>query len=160
MAVRSRWLAWRPEGRPTFPSHKPTLRERKHLSAGCNQVIEHTHIYQRQRCLQRLRHKLVGTALREGMGLTLSPDKTRITDPATGFQFLGHRVCMRWDDRFGWSPRIEIPKTKAADLRHTTNQIDLRAAKVSNTWSPATAPYEILKECRGGFLRTRRAASS
>jgi hypothetical protein len=57
-------------------------------------------------------------ALRGGMGLTLSPDKTRITDPAEDFQFLGQRVSMRWDDRFGWSSRIEVPKTKAADLRH------------------------------------------
>lgn len=31
-------------------------------------------------------------ALRDGMGLTLSPDKTRFTDPAEGFQILGHRV--------------------------------------------------------------------
>ena len=60
------------------------------------------------------------------MGLTLSPDKTRITDPADGFQFLGHRVSMRWDDRFGWSPRIEVPKTKAADLRHKVKQLTTR----------------------------------
>jgi RNA-directed DNA polymerase len=65
-------------------------------------------------------------ALRDGMGLTLSPDKTRITDPAEGFQFLGHRVSMRWDDRFGWSPRIEVPKTKAADLRHKVKQLTTR----------------------------------
>jgi group II intron reverse transcriptase/maturase len=65
-------------------------------------------------------------ALRNGMGLTLSPDKTRITDPADGFQFLGHRVSMRWDDRFGWSPRIEVPKTKAADLRHKVKQLTTR----------------------------------
>lgn len=65
-------------------------------------------------------------ALRDGMGLTLSPDKTRITDPAEGFQFLGHRVSMRWDDRFGWSPRIEVPKAKAADLRHKVKQLTTR----------------------------------
>ena len=65
-------------------------------------------------------------ALRDGMGLTLASDKTRITDPAEGFQFLGHRVCMRWDDRFGWSPRIEVPKTKAADLRHKVKQLTTR----------------------------------
>lgn len=65
-------------------------------------------------------------ALHDGMGLTLSPDKTRITDPADGFQFLGHRVSMRWDDRFGWSPRIEVPKAKAADLRHKVKQLTTR----------------------------------
>lgn len=65
-------------------------------------------------------------ALRDGMGLTLSPDKTRITDPAEGFQFLGHRIRMRWDDRFGWSPRIEVPKTKAADLRYKVKQLTAR----------------------------------
>ena len=65
-------------------------------------------------------------ALRDDMGLTLSPDKTRITDPADGFQFLGHRVSMRWDDRFGWSPRIEVPKSKAADLRRKVKQLTTR----------------------------------
>jgi len=33
---------------------------------------------------------------------------------------------MRWDDRFGWSPRIEVPKTKAADLRHKVKQLTTR----------------------------------
>jgi len=31
-------------------------------------------------------------ALKDGMGLTLAPEKTRITDPQDGFLFLGHRV--------------------------------------------------------------------
>jgi len=33
---------------------------------------------------------------------------------------------MRWDDRFGWSPRIEVPKTKAADLRYKVKQLTTR----------------------------------
>src|SRR5262249_7471558 len=37
--------------------------------------------------------------LRDGMGLTLSPEKTRITSLTRGFEFLGHRVRLRWDDR-------------------------------------------------------------
>jgi len=65
-------------------------------------------------------------ALQDGMGLTLSPEKTRITDPSDGFLFLGHRVRMRWDPRFGWTPRIEIPKLKAKDLRHTVKQLTSR----------------------------------
>lgn len=35
-----------------------------------------------------------------------------------GFEFLGFHVAMRWDKRYGYFPRIEIPKAKAADLRH------------------------------------------
>ncbi len=65
--------------------------------------------------------------LHNGMGLTLSPEKTRITPLTEGFQFLGHRVRMRWDERYGWTPRIEIPKEKAADLRYKVKQLTGRA---------------------------------
>jgi RNA-directed DNA polymerase len=65
-------------------------------------------------------------ALKDGMGLTLAPEKTRITDPRDGFLFLGHRARMRWDPRFGWTPRIEIPKLKAADLRYRVKQLTSR----------------------------------
>jgi Group II intron, maturase-specific domain len=34
-----------------------------------------------------------------------------------GFEFLGFHVAMRWDKRYGYGPRVEIPKAKAADLR-------------------------------------------
>lgn len=64
------------------------------------------------------REKLA-TMLQQGMGLTLSPEKTRITPLTQGFGFLGHRVRMRWDTRYGWTPRIEVPKEKVADLRYT-----------------------------------------
>jgi len=33
---------------------------------------------------------------------------------------------MRWDPRFGWTPRIEIPKLKAADLRYQVKQLTSR----------------------------------
>jgi RNA-directed DNA polymerase len=67
------------------------------------------------------------TALLDGMGLTLSPEKTRITLLKEGFEFLGHRVRLRWDPRYGWTPRIEIPKQKAAELRYTVKQWTGRA---------------------------------
>lgn len=31
-----------------------------------------------------------------------------------GFEFLGFHVTMRWDKRYEYFPRIEIPKAKAA----------------------------------------------
>ena len=61
--------------------------------------------------------------LRETLKLELSPEKTRITSVLEGFQFLGHRVRMRWDPRFGYTPRCEIPKTKVADLRYRVKQL-------------------------------------
>lgn len=67
------------------------------------------------------------TLLQEKMGLTLSPEKTKITPLTEGFQFLGHRVSMRWDYRYGWTPRLEIPKQKAADLRYRIKQLTSRA---------------------------------
>ncbi|ADB42930.1 RNA-directed DNA polymerase (Reverse transcriptase) (plasmid) [Spirosoma linguale DSM 74] len=71
--------------------------------------------------------KVLQTLLQEKMGLTLSPEKTKITPLTEGFQFLGHRVSMRWDYRYGWTPRLEIPKQKAADLRYRIKQLTGRA---------------------------------
>jgi group II intron reverse transcriptase/maturase len=56
--------------------------------------------------------------LHEVTGLTLSTEKTRIADLREGFEFLGHRVRLKWHPTFGLMPRIEIPKHKQADLRH------------------------------------------
>ena len=55
--------------------------------------------------------------LREEMGLTLSEQKTRITRLTAGFRFLGCRVRLKWDDRFGLWCRIEIPKEVVNDFR-------------------------------------------
>jgi group II intron reverse transcriptase/maturase len=56
--------------------------------------------------------------LRALMGLELSAEKTRITDLREGFEFLGHRVRLKWHPKFGLIPRLEIPKHKQADLRY------------------------------------------
>ncbi|MEK6801591.1 MAG: group II intron reverse transcriptase/maturase [Nitrospirota bacterium] len=69
----------------------------------------------------------LATLLQQSMGLTLSPEKTRITPLTDGFEFLGHRVRMRWDTRYGWTPRIEVPKEKVADLRYKVKQLTGRA---------------------------------
>jgi len=61
--------------------------------------------------------------LRLTLGLELSPEKTRITALTDGFEFLGHRVRLRWDQQFGYTPRLEIPKSKAADLRHRVKKL-------------------------------------
>ena len=55
--------------------------------------------------------------LREEMGLTLSDEKTRITKLTEGFRFLGCRVRLKWDDRYGYGCRIEIPKEVVNDFR-------------------------------------------
>lgn len=61
--------------------------------------------------------------LRATTGLELSPEKTRVTALTDGFDFLGHRVRMRWDRRFGFFPSLEIPKAKTADLRYKIKQL-------------------------------------
>ncbi len=61
--------------------------------------------------------------LRERIGLEMSPEKTKITALTDGFNFLGHRARIRWDHRFGFTPRIEIPKTKVLDLRHRLKKL-------------------------------------
>ncbi len=55
--------------------------------------------------------------LRRVTGLELSPEKTKVTAVTDGFEFLGFHVTLRWNKRYGYGPRIEIPKAKATDLR-------------------------------------------
>jgi len=43
-----------------------------------------------------------------------------------GFEFLGFHVTMRWDKRYGYGPRVEIPKAGAADLRRKVKQLTKR----------------------------------
>jgi group II intron reverse transcriptase/maturase len=66
--------------------------------------------------------------LREEMKLTLSPEKTHVTSLTEGFVFLGHRVRLRWDDRWGYWPRIEIPTARVKDFRHRIKQYTTRGA--------------------------------
>jgi RNA-directed DNA polymerase len=61
--------------------------------------------------------------LHQVTGLELSPEKTRVTAVTDGFEFLGFHVTMRWNERYGYGPRIEIPKAKAADLRRKVKQL-------------------------------------
>jgi RNA-directed DNA polymerase len=64
--------------------------------------------------------------LREQMKLTLAPEKTHVTALTEGFEFLGHRVRLRWDDRWGYWPRIEIPKARVKDFHHRIKQSTTR----------------------------------
>ncbi|MFL5283864.1 MAG: reverse transcriptase domain-containing protein [Rhodopila sp.] len=50
--------------------------------------------------------------LHRSTGLELSPEKTRVTAVTDGFEFLGFHVTMRWDKRYGYGPRVEIPKQR------------------------------------------------
>lgn len=59
-------------------------------------------------------------------GLTLSPEKTKVTAMTEGFEFLGFRFSVHWDKRYGYGPRVEIPQAKAANLRHKVKQLTQR----------------------------------
>ena len=39
-----------------------------------------------------------------------------------GFQFLGCRVRIKWDERYGLTPRIEIPRSAIRDFRYRVKQ--------------------------------------
>ena len=86
------------------------------------------------------------TMLKNEMGLTLSPEKTKITSLTEGFQFLGHRVRMCWDERYGWTPRIEIPKEKVADLKYKVKQLTGRS---TTQWSLAQLLQKLNPILRG-----------
>lgn len=60
--------------------------------------------------------------LQETTGLELSPEKTKVTAMTDGFEFLGFRFVMHWDKRYGYGPRVEIPKAKAVDLRRKVKE--------------------------------------
>ena len=64
--------------------------------------------------------------------LDLSVEKTCITAIEKGFEFLGHRVRVKWDNRYGFSPRIEIPKRKVLDIRYRIKQWTTRS---TTAWS-------------------------
>jgi hypothetical protein len=64
--------------------------------------------------------------LNQTTGLELSPEKTRITAVTDGFEFLGFHVTMHWDKRYGYGPRVEIPKARAVDLRRRVKQLTTR----------------------------------
>ncbi len=84
--------------------------------------------------------------LKETASLALSEEKTNITATVEGFEFLGHRVRMKWDDRFGYSPRIEIPKQKVKDLRYRIKKLTTRSA---TTWSLETLLGQLNPILRG-----------
>jgi len=68
----------------------------------------------------------LATYLHEAMGLTLSPEKTRITALTEGCRFLGCRVRLKWDDRFGLHARIEIPREPINGFRRRVNRLARR----------------------------------
>jgi len=55
--------------------------------------------------------------LRSTLGLELSTEKTRITPIQEGFDFLGHRVRLKWNRYRGLYTSLEIPKETAQRLR-------------------------------------------
>src|SRR5215469_4070893 len=61
--------------------------------------------------------------LRRTTGLELSPEKTSVTAVTDGFEFLGFHVTMRWNKRYGYGPRVEVPKAQAAALRRMVKQL-------------------------------------
>ncbi|MGH9447132.1 MAG: group II intron reverse transcriptase/maturase, partial [Terriglobia bacterium] len=70
--------------------------------------------------------------LRETTGLELSAEKTKVTALTDGFDFLGFHVSAHWNKCYGYGTRIQIPKAKAADLRHRVKQLTGRnTARVS-----------------------------
>lgn len=84
--------------------------------------------------------------LKETTGLDLSPEKTKVTALTEGFEFLGHRVRLVWDRRYGYSPRVEIPKNKAANLRYKVKQLTCRS---TIPWSLAQLLRELNPILRG-----------
>jgi len=84
--------------------------------------------------------------LKDTAQLDLSVEKTRITAIEKGFEFLGHRVRVKWDDRRGFSPRIEIPARKVVEFRR---RIKKWTTRNTTTWSLATLIRKLNPVLRG-----------
>ena len=89
--------------------------------------------------------------LREEMGLTLSEQKTRITRLTEGFRFLGCRVRLKWDDRFGLGCRIEIPKEVVNDFRWRIKKVLRRQTQWRSLASMLREINPILRGWAGYF---------
>jgi len=61
--------------------------------------------------------------LRSTLGLELSAEKTRITPFREGFDFLGHRVRLKWNRYRGAYASLEIPKAKTQAFRHRIKRL-------------------------------------
>ncbi len=89
--------------------------------------------------------------LREEMGLTLSEEKTRITELTEGFRFLGCRVRLKWDDRYGYGCRIEIPKEVVNDFRWRIKKVLRRQTQVRSLESMLREINPILRGWSGYY---------
>ena len=89
--------------------------------------------------------------LREEMGLTLSEQKTRITKLTDGFRFLGCRVRLKWDDRFGLWCRIEIPKEVVNDFRRRIKSMLKQQTQVRSLQSMLREVNPILRGWAGYY---------
>ena len=84
--------------------------------------------------------------LKDTAKLELSQEKTQVTPFEKGFEFLGHRVRVKWDDRYGYYPRIEIPKRKVMDVCYRVKQ---RTTRRTTTWSLAQIIRKLNPILRG-----------
>ena len=91
----------------------------------------------------------LATYLKETAKLTLSQEKTHITPIKKGFEFLGHRVRMKWEHHYGYRPRIEIPR-KVADIRYRIKypEASVKELTRSRRWSTIRRGYRAWHEGR------------
>ena len=89
--------------------------------------------------------------LREEMGLTLSEQKTRVTELTEGFRFLGCLVRLKWDDRYGYGCRIEIPKEVVNDFRWRIKKVLRRQTQVRSLESMLRVINPILRGWAGYY---------
>ena len=88
------------------------------------------------------------------LNLTLSSEKTHVTALTEGFEFLGHRIRLRWDDRWGYWPRVEIPKEKARDLCYRIKQLTNRG-HTRRSFLPRLGQFLSALLLRQGCVYTR-----
>ena len=83
----------------------------------------------------------LGNFLKQELNLTLSPEKTRITQVTEGFEFLGHRIQLRKNPNIGWIPITSIPSKAKARFRQKIKVVTSRktSGKKSLRW--------LLKKC-------------
>jgi RNA-directed DNA polymerase len=96
--------------------------------------------------------------LHQTTGLELSEEKTRISGLAEGFEFLGHRVRHKWHPQFALMPRVEIAKSRRADLRYRVKQMTKRSTTARSLLSLLRKLNPILRGW-GNYYRFFTGAS-
>ena len=121
-----------------------------------------TLLFSSQGPASRPKHEKAALAqhLIETMGLELSIEKTRVSDPTEGFAFLGHRVSYKWHSGLASCQGLKSHPNKRADIRHRVKQLTTRTTTDGRSVRISFRRSILSSERWGNYFRFCTGASS